>query len=348
MPNIVVRQVAVVAFAGLLAGCDGETYMPIHFPDDGGRDAADGTEPDAAADGEPDADVGEAPAGDGAETPPDGVEPDTADVPEEEDGGGLPPPLGELDDPLCEHRRFAGSGNAAGRTAPAATATPAWCSRTPDYRPTPATACGPVPDVVVDVSESEPPSAARAGNPRSASGGSLPASVDGDVLVSLTCGGNDFNDDVMTIIVRATTEAVAGRLQSNYREMFRLLRERYEDSAAGHAVVFLVTNVHDPTGGTGAIPAGFSDGFCATINDPRLIPLRSVAIANLGVFNEAIAAVTEELGGRLVDNHGVFLDHGMNAPGGERWLSDDCAHPTNEGHHQLRREEWRVLTGESW
>jgi hypothetical protein len=49
-----------------------------------------------------------------------------------------------------------------------------------------------------------------------------------------------------------------------------------------------------------------------------------------------------------VDNHGVFFDHGMNAPGAERWITDDCTHPSNEGHHQLRREEWFVLTGERY
>jgi lysophospholipase L1-like esterase len=198
----------------------------------------------------------------------------------------------------------------------------------------------------VDLGDSGATSSDTLANLRSALGGTLPATVDGDVVVTLTCGGNDFNDDVMTIIVRTSTEAAAARLADNYREIFRLLRERYEDPAAGRDVVFLVTNVHDPTGGTGAIPPGFTDGFCATIQDPRLIPLRSVAIGNLAFFNDAIAAVTAELGGHLVDNHGVFLEHGMNAPGAERWLSDDCVHPTNEGHHQLRRAEWLVGTGE--
>jgi lysophospholipase L1-like esterase len=173
-------------------------------------------------------------------------------------------------------------------------------------------------------------------------------SVDGDVLVSLTCGGNDFNDDITTMILRTATEAVAANLQSNYREIVGILRSHYDNPAAGHVVVFLVTNIHDPTGGTGAIPPGYSDGFCGLLNDPRVIPVRATAIANLLFFNSKIAEVTAELGGYLVDNHGVFFDHGMNAAGDARWIDDDCVHPLNEGHHQLRREEWFVLTSERW
>ena len=344
---------ALVAIGALPAGCDsGGTYMPIHFPDEGTEsDAAETTGPDA------DADAPDALEPDAVEASPDVFEPDAPDGVEtdgsaEEDGAGPPPPLAELDDLRLYVNigdSLAAGYNASGRNGSGGHGyARLMLDNHPDYPAYDGQFLRALyPDVrFVDVSESGATSSDALSNLRSALSGDLPASVDGDVLVSLTCGGNDFNDDVMTIILRTATDAAAARLQANDREMFRLLRERYEDPAAGHAVVFLVTNVHDPTGGTGAIPAGFSDGFCATINDPRLVPLRSVAIANLGAYNDAIAAVTAELGGFLVDNHGVFLDHGMNAPGAERWLSDDCVHPTNEGHHQLRREEWFVLTGE--
>jgi lysophospholipase L1-like esterase len=177
-------------------------------------------------------------------------------------------------------------------------------------------------------------------------GASLPA-VDGDVLVSLTCGGNDFNDEITVMILRSATEAAAANLQGNYREIFDIIRSRYEDGAAGREVVFLVTNVHDPTGGTGAVPPGLSDGFCGLLSDPRVIPVRATAIANLEFFNSKIAEVVAELGGYLVDNHAVFFDHGMNA-GSECWIDTDCVHPLDIGHHELRREEWFVLAGERW
>jgi len=195
-----------------------------------------------------------------------------------------------------------------------------------------------------DVSESGATSSDAWGNVQDADWPDL----SGDVLVSLTSGGNDFNDEIATMISTAATEAAAARLQGNYREIFSFIRSRYENPAAGNVVVFLVTNVVDPTAGTGAIPAQFTEEFCGMIQSPYLIPFRAAAISNLNLLNTRIAEVTAELGGYLVDNHGVFFDHGMNAPGDARWLSDDCVHPTNEGHHQLRREEWYVFTGERY
>ncbi len=174
---------------------------------------------------------------------------------------------------------------------------------------------------------------------------SLP-DVSGDVLVSLTCGGNDFNDSIWTMISTNLTESAADRLQDNYREIVSLLRDKYEKPGQGYALVFLITNIHDPTAGTGAIPPGFDSGFCAKINDPQMALVRDQVIGNLNLFNQRIFEVIEELGGHLVDNHGVFFDHGMNAAGSERWITDDCVHPNNEGHNQLRREEWYVLSGD--
>jgi lysophospholipase L1-like esterase len=177
---------------------------------------------------------------------------------------------------------------------------------------------------------------------------SLP-DVNGDVLVTLTCGGNDFNNDIGTMLLRTRTEAAADQLEQNYTEMVDLIRSRYEKLAQGHRVVFLMTNIHDPTAGTGAIPPGFDQGFCETLNNPLFTPTaRQTAIENLVFFNQRMAEIIGNLGGHLVDNHGVFLDHGMNAGESERWISDDCTHPTNEGHHQLRREEWFVLAGQRY
>ncbi|MBN1770095.1 MAG: SGNH/GDSL hydrolase family protein [Deltaproteobacteria bacterium] len=340
---------AAALVAAGLGGCgDDPEGFEIFFPDTVREDAgaADADAP------EPDAEVGP----DGGPDAPDAVPDVVPDVTPEasEDDGGEPPPLGLLDDLRLYVNlgdSLAAGYNAAGRNGASGHGYARLVLENhadyPAYLAHHLRALFPTVQFV-DLGDSGATTSDTLGNLRDALGGSLPRSVDGDVLVSLTCGGNDFNDDVMTMVLASATDAAAARLQTNYREIFRLLRERYEDPAAGKAVVFLVTNVHDPTGGTGAIPAGFDEGFCGTLNDPRLAIARAAAIANLGRFNDAIAAVTAELGARLVDNHGVFLDHGMNAPGAERWIDDDCVHPTNEGHHQLRREEWFVLAGERW
>jgi len=43
-----------------------------------------------------------------------------------------------------------------------------------------------------------------------------------------------------------------------------------------------------------------------------------------------------------VDYHSYFLPNGVNTAAG--WMSDDCAHPTTLGHHELRRLIWAAWT----
>jgi hypothetical protein len=61
------------------------------------------------------------------------------------------------------------------------------------------------------VAESGATSGDALGNLRDALGGSLPRTVDGDVVVMIHAGGNDFNDSVLTIISAAETARVAAR-----------------------------------------------------------------------------------------------------------------------------------------
>ena len=166
----------------------------------------------------------------------------------------------------------------------------------------------------------------------------------GDVIASINAGGNDFNDSIYTILDPVRTAAVAAQVRANIAEMIRLLRERYEGPAAGKSVLVMVHNLHDPTDGTGRIPAGFDDGFCGTIQHPLFTDgLRAQALANLGTMNVEIAAAAADGGAVLVDVHSGFMGHGMNG-GSERWLSGDCTHPTDDGHHHLRRIAWEAIS----
>jgi hypothetical protein len=131
--------------------------------------------------------------------------------------------------------------------------------------------------------------------------------------------------------------------------MFRLIVEKFHDPAAGQEAVVLVSNVYDPTGGLGTIPREFNDGFCETLHHPFLTPAgRMDALGNLDYFNSRIETVAAENGGVNVDYHALFIDHGMNAAGGARWIDSDCAHPNAEGHHQQRRLYYQVVTGDSF
>jgi len=198
------------------------------------------------------------------------------------------------------------------------------------------------------VADSGATSAETLSNVRHALDGDLPRSVDGDVLVLVNVGGNDFNDSVQTMIFPAQAEATAADLRANLAEIIGLFRERYEDHAAGEAVVFLVDNIHDPTDGTGDVPAQFDDGLCEMIHNPMFTDgLRATALENLGVMNDAIAAEVTLQDVELVDIHAALLGHGMTS-GSERQIDGDCVHPTSGGHDLLRAAAWEALTGERW
>jgi lysophospholipase L1-like esterase len=170
----------------------------------------------------------------------------------------------------------------------------------------------------------------------------LPDPRGGEAIVTVYAGGNDFNDDIRTMLSASLTQTAINRWQQNMTTVLTRVRARYDQP-----IVVLAT-IHDPTGGTGTIPANFNDGFCRTIRDPRFTDgFRMRVLANLTAFNDAIRAFAQAQGALLLDAHALFLAHGMNAQGADRWLDDDCAHATNEGHHQLRRELWRLLTNET-
>lgn len=177
----------------------------------------------------------------------------------------------------------------------------------------------------------------------------LPDPGAGDAIVTVYVGGNDFNDNLQTIISETATRLAISRWEQNLAVVVSRLRARYDDPANGRVLVLVLATIHDPTGGLGTIPPTFDRGFCATIQSPLFTPaLRARAIANLGAFNDAIRAFAAANGAIVLDSEALFRAHGMNAPAGDRWLDDDCTHGTDEGHHQVRRELWRLLTGEVW
>ena len=169
----------------------------------------------------------------------------------------------------------------------------------------------------------------------------------GDTLVTIYVGGNDFNDDITTIISSAATQAAIDRWVLNMTEVMTRLRARYEVAATGRQLLVVLATIHDPTDGMGTIPPQFTNGFCGTLQNPLLTPaLRQRALMNLSSFNDAIRAFAARERALVLDSGTLFLGHGMNATT-DRWLDADCIHGTNLGHHEIRREIWRILTGVS-
>ncbi len=167
---------------------------------------------------------------------------------------------------------------------------------------------------------------------------SLP-SISGTVLVTISAGGNDFNDDLWTMADEHATRAVAEEVRANLAAMVAHLEAQYPDQDLRIGLL----DIQDPTDGLGTIPSNYSEGFCEALLEWGWL-IGPTAVANLAILNDAIAQEAAAQGATLIGYHDHFAGHGLNSSDG--WMSDDCAHPTSLGHHELRRLIWATWTGE--
>ncbi len=165
-----------------------------------------------------------------------------------------------------------------------------------------------------------------------------------DTWVHIGSPGNDFNDDMLTIISRAESAKVSQQVRQNLAAMSNLVRQRFHDPSDGRTLLLSFSTIQDPTDGTGRVPPQFTDGFCEQIHTPAFTDeLRAIAIENIGTFNQAVADEAAVQGAHVVDQHAALFGHGM--PASDRWLAEDCTHPNNAGHHAIRANAWGVITG---
>ena len=168
----------------------------------------------------------------------------------------------------------------------------------------------------------------------------------GNTLVLISAGGNDFNENMTTMLLplQAALAASAnlGQIAAHFNDKLRF---------PGTSTLVML-NVHDPTDGAGKIPniKGLG-GFCKTILKFGLVG--GIVVTNLGLFNGHLATAASTNKMLLVDNHKAFLGHGFNfadktnvhyvAKDPSLWFHTDCAHGNNRGHHELRKLIWSKL-----
>ena len=68
------------------------------------------------------------------------------------------------------------------------------------------------------------------------------------------------------------------------------------------------------------------------------------AIAALDPAPDGVIASGDLADCGLEDEYREIIGHGMNGAGAERWLSNDCAHPTTDGHDHLHEVVWTALS----
>jgi lysophospholipase L1-like esterase len=130
---------------------------------------------------------------------------------------------------------------------------------------------------------------------------------------------------------------VADAYADNLSAIVTILRDTYADPR------IYVLNISDPTDGTGTIPPGGEyEGICVAL-ETYGGTLGPTAVSNLDRFNGRIASAAASEGVELLDVHGWFDGHGLNSSDG--WMSNDCAHPTDLGHNEIRRLAWQAWTG---
>lgn len=166
----------------------------------------------------------------------------------------------------------------------------------------------------------------------------LPAS--GESLVVMTIGGNDITGLLMS--GDEDKSEPLQTIQDNLREIVSFFQDpaNFPDGA-----YIYLTNVYDPSDGVGQAAECFYGLDMSHLMEP------------LAQTNEDSRAMAEELGFAWVDMHGHFLGHGYNADDPtnayyagedwELWFADDCIHPLDAGHHQIRRLFMAAIRGEA-
>ena len=159
----------------------------------------------------------------------------------------------------------------------------------------------------------------------------------GDILVTITIGGNDLVAHAASAIGGgdATARAELGM------HLDAELAELAKPGRLGSGKVYLVlSNIYD-----------FSDGMgdFATLKCP---PYANVSAMNVAMtfsgWNGVMSDSIKKGSAVLYDLHADFQGHGFNNMAvDEVWYSSDCIHPNATGHDHIRRSLYKVVTGQA-
>ncbi len=149
----------------------------------------------------------------------------------------------------------------------------------------------------------------------------------GETLVVMTIGGNDAQNALNPLV---DPEAIIAAMVDNIETAILDIQGRFPDGA-----YIYFTNVYEPTDGVGS----WGGCFLGLDFSDRLPALYD---------GEAdLYALGERHGAAVIDLRGHFLGHGFHhrddsldvhhPDDPSLWFEDDCIHPNNRGHHEIRR-----------
>jgi lysophospholipase L1-like esterase len=163
----------------------------------------------------------------------------------------------------------------------------------------------------------------------------LGSSYPGDILVTITIGGNDLNDHAGDAILGLDGPEKMTFTSNLEADLDALLAPNRLGTGK---VYVLEANIYDASDGQGDWVKG--GGACPPYNVSTTQDTTVFSDWNQ-IITTAIAA---HPGDYLFDIHTLFAGHGFNST--DNWYYSDCIHPNEKGHDELRKEAWEMLTGE--
>jgi lysophospholipase L1-like esterase len=204
----------------------------------------------------------------------------------------------------------------------------------PDYGEVDIQSLFPSIEQIIDVSKGGATTRTLVNSQLSTLSNELGASVSGETIVVMTIGGNDMQAAIPAVLFggdAAADEAIE-KVESNLHKMV----DYFEDTTRFPDGVFVyIANVYEPTAGTGYWSSCFGGLDIGSTMD------------NLADANDAMRAFSIERDIAMIDLQGHFFSHGFyhdddsmeayNEEDPTLWFANDCIHPNNRGHHEVRR-----------
>ncbi len=166
----------------------------------------------------------------------------------------------------------------------------------------------------------------------------LGSSYAGDIIITITIGGNDLNAHALQAI--SNTDA---SLRAEFdAHLAAELGELTTPGRLGSGKVYVVVaNIYDFTDGQG--------DFATVMCGPG-VNISPMAVAlGFGNWNGVLADNTSKVAGGLYDMHADFMGHGYNNTDPTQVWYDaaSCIHPNAVGHDAIRKGIYKILTGDS-
>ena len=170
----------------------------------------------------------------------------------------------------------------------------------------------------------------------------LGGSAEGETVVVMTIGGNDMQAAIPAVLFGG--DAKADEAIEEMIENFNTIADFFDDSDRFPDGVYVyLANVYEPTDDEGYWPSCFAGIDIGSTMD------------NLDDANQAIRDFAVDREVAMIDMSGHFKGHGYYNDDPQNphfdeddqtlWFANDCIHPNNRGHHELRRLFFDTIDG---